>query len=117
MTSSRQLISLGCLLTLCLMLMSCKGDRFVGNWKPVETSGTDNDHMRIDTFNLNKDGTFSIKYKDASRKEVSGTYTKAGDKIELSGPTSRKKVEGSIGSDGRLGISEGGGPVLYFVKS
>lgn len=118
MTSSRQLVSLGCLLILCMTFVACKSDPFVGAWKPVETSGTDNDHMRIDSFNVNKDGTFSIKYKDSSRKEVSSTYIKVGDnKIALSGLTSRKKIEGSIASDGRLGVSEGGGPVLYFAKN
>jgi hypothetical protein len=116
MKSSRQLMSLGCLLILCLTFVACKSDPFVGTWKPVETAGGDNDHMRIDSFNINKDGTFSIKYKDSARKDVNGTYTKEGDKLNLMGPGSRGKVEASIGSDGRLGVSEGGGGVVYFTK-
>lgn len=117
MTSSKQLMSLGCLLALCLMFAACKSDPFVGTWKPVANPSGDNDHMRIDSFIINKDGTFAIKYKDSSRKDVNGTYTKVGDKIELTGPGARGKVEASIGSDGRLGVSEGGGPVVYFAKS
>jgi hypothetical protein len=74
--------------------------------------------MRIDSFNINKDGTFSIKYKDPSRrKDINGKYTKVGDKLDLTGPGSRGKVEASIASDGRLGVTEGGGHVVYFVKS
>lgn len=116
MTNIKRLLSLVCLLTLCLTLAACKSDPFVGSWKPVESSGTDNDHMRIDTFSINKDGTFTIKYKDGKRKDVNGTYTKVGDKLELKGPGTRGKVEASIAGDGRLGVSEGGGPVVYFTK-
>lgn len=120
MISSRKSVSLGCLLALCLMLVACKGDPFVGNWKPVETPGTDNDHMQIDSININKDGTFTIKYKAAARQERTGTYTKVGDKIELTVTGERRKVEASIASDGRLGLSGGGpgggGPVVYFAK-
>lgn len=121
MTSNRRLVSIGLLLTLCLTFAACKGDAYVGTWKPVETPGTDNDHMQIDSLNLNKDGTFSIKYKNSSRKEINGTYAKVGDKIELTVPGERRKVEGSISSDGRLGMTGGGPkagePVVYFAKS
>lgn len=117
MTNSRRLTGLGCLLILCLTLAACKSDPFVGNWKPVETPGGDNDHMRVESFNINKDGTFSIKFKDSSRKEITGTYTKVGDKIELTSTGQRGKIEASVGSDGRLGVTERPGTVVYFSKS
>ncbi|HEY0379567.1 MAG TPA: hypothetical protein VGC87_21795 [Pyrinomonadaceae bacterium] len=116
MRNGSRLAGLGCLLVLCLTFAACKSDPFVGTWKPAASASGDNDHMRIDSFVINKDGTFAIKFKDSARKEITGTYTKAGDKIELTGPGQRGKVEASVGSDGRLGVTEGGGPMVYFTK-
>jgi|GEM_PF-2649177 len=109
------LISLGCLLATTLILSGCSGNRYVGSWKPVPNSTGDNDHMRIDSFNINKDGTFSLKYKDNTRKEVSGTYTMEGEKIVFASAEFRKKVEGTIESDGRLKVTEGERGSAYFL--
>ena len=103
------------LLCVCLLVAACKADPFVGSWKPVPSG--DNDVMRIDSFNINKDGTFSIKYKDSSRKDITGTYVKNNGKLELSGPDQKRKVEVTLQSDGRLAVSEGGRPPVYFSKA
>jgi hypothetical protein len=116
MRNNKRAAALVCFLILSLLAAACKSDAFVGSWKPVETAGTDNDHMRIDTFDINKDGTFTIKYNDGKRKDVNGTFTRVGDKLELTGPGQRGKVEASIVGDGRLGVSEGGGPIIHFVR-
>lgn len=105
-------MNLGWLVVLCLALGACTSNRFVGSWKPVPSG--DNDAMRIDSFNINKDGTFSIKFKDTSRKEIKGSYTISGDKLQFSVPDSKQKVEGTIESDGRLSVSEGGRKPAYF---
>lgn len=103
------------LVALCSVMIACKGDPFIGTWKPAPTS--DNDLMKIDSFNINKDGTFSMKAKDSARKEVTGTWTKTGETIELKGPDLKQKVEASIESDGRLKITEGGRSPVFFVKA
>lgn len=103
------------LLGVCLILVACKSDPFVGRWKPDPSSN--NDVMQIETFNINKDGTFSIKYKDSSRKEIKGTYVNNGGKLELSGPDQKAKVEVTLESDGRLAITEGASRAVYFVKA
>lgn len=103
------------LVVLCLALSACNSNRFVGSWKPVPSG--DNDAMRIDSFDIKKDGTFSIKFKDASRQEVIGTYTKTGDTLELHSPNTKQKVEAAFESDGRLRVREGDRKPAYFVKS
>jgi len=109
------LISLGCLFVTCLIVSGCSSNRYVGSWKPVPSG--DNDHMRIDSFNINKDGTFSLKFKDTTRKEISGTYTIEGEKILFASSEFRKKVEGTIESDGRLKLVEGERGSAYFAKT
>lgn len=103
------------LVALCSVLIACKGDPFIGTWKPAPTS--DKDLMKIDSFVINKDGTFTMKPKDSARKEVTGTWTKTGETIVLMGPDSKQKVEVSIESDGRLKISEGDRGPVFFVKA
>jgi uncharacterized lipoprotein YehR (DUF1307 family) len=114
MRSHRRTASLLVITVLCVALVACKSDPFIGTWKPAPSG--DSDVTRIDSFNINKDGTFSLKAKDPSRKEIKGTYTKTGDKLELSSPDFRQKVEASMESDGRLKVSEGGRDAVYFVK-
>jgi hypothetical protein len=99
----------------CLIFAACKSDPFVGSWKPAPSS--DNDVTRVDSFNINKDKTFSIKFKDSSRKDITGTYVNNGGKLELSAPDQKTKVEVTLQSDGRLAVTEGSRPPVYFVKA
>jgi hypothetical protein len=102
------------ILILCTVILACKSDPFIGTWKPAPNTDKD---IKIDSFIIEKDGTFTMKPKDSSRKEMKGTYTKSGDKLELKGPDLKQSVEATIESDGRMRISEGGRDPVYFVKS
>jgi hypothetical protein len=112
--SHRQLNGFLAIVAFCSILIACKSDPFIGSWKPAPSG--DNDVMKIDSLNINKDGTFSMKYKDSNRKEITGTFTKTGDKLELKSSAFRKSVEATIDNEGRLKVSEGGRDPVSFVK-
>ena len=103
------------LVALCSVFIACESDPFIGTWKP-DPAG-DAYWMPIKSFYFNKDGTFSVKFKDATRKELKGTYTKTGNKIDFSSPDLKQKFEAIIESDGRMKTIENGPKPVYFVKA
>lgn len=115
MKSHMRILGLLSVVVCCSVLLACKSDPFIGTWKPAPSA--DSDRIKIDSFTISKDGTFSMKSKDPERKEMTGTWTKTGDKLELKGPDLKKPVEATIESDGRMKISEGGRDAVFFIKA
>ena len=118
MKTRTYLTSLASILVLIFVMSACSSNRFIGTWKPVTNPSGDNDHMRVESFVIGKDKTFSIKMKpESKRKDISGTYTIEGEKIIFTSSDFRKKIEGTVESDGRLKVVEGDQGGVYFAKS